>query len=285
MNKIAITIIVAFLTYSASAQDAAQRHELSMNFGDGFSSFQTNPSLGKNQWKNAIRFGLGYHYLFNPNWGVGTGVNFATYKGGMSIKHYDQKQSAVNVQTGNPFNFLVTSPKYKETQQVTMITIPLMAMYQYEFEEKRVFYAELGFKLGFPVSGKSQAKGDFTTKGYYPNLNVTYDDLPVYGFVTNHPFPADKTDIELRTSLMISLETGIKWLLTASSNVYAGIFVDCGLNNMLKEKAGVDKNLVVYQSNTPDKFAYNPAIKSYASKMKPFTIGLTVRYSFQLTKK
>ena len=277
MNKITIAIIAATLTCSAAAQDFTN-HEVSVNIGGGVSSFQTRPTVGKNLGNWASNAGLGYSYFFNQSWAIGTGINFAFYKGGISIDNHDWQQAAINKETGHAFDFLVNSSRYKETQRVTMVTIPLMAQYQYQYEEKIPLYAAFGFKLGIPVSAKNQSKGNFTTKGYYPNLNVTYEDLSDYGFVTNQPFPKNKTDIGLKTAFMMSAELGVKYPLSEKFSLYAGIYVDYGLNNMLKGKSA--GNLVGYQTGTPSQFVYNAAANSYARKMAPFAGGVTVRLSF-----
>jgi len=183
MNKIASIMIASILTCSMAAAQDFIRHEFSVNTGGGISGFQSRPTLGKDYWKSACTVGLGYHYLFNQQWSIGTGTNLAVYNGNISIKNYNQQQVATNTATDNTFNFLVSSSDYKETQRVMTITIPLMAQYQYPFEEKTAFYAALGFKMGIPVSAKSRSKGAFTTKGYYPNLNITYEDFPDYGLL------------------------------------------------------------------------------------------------------
>ena len=283
MNKTAFIIIAAFLSCSAMAQNFP-RHEFSVNAGGGASGFQSRPTVGKDHWTGTATFGLGYHYLFHQNWGISTGINFAAYNGKISIKNYDQQQTATNAATGNAFDFLVSSSNYKETQQAMMIAIPLMAQYQYQFEGKTAFYSALGFKAGIPVSAKSRSKGAFTTKGYYPNLNVTYDNFPDYGFVTDQPFPDDKTGIRVKTAFMASAECGMKWRLVNTTSLYAGIYADFGLNNMLNKKTATHKNLVVYQSNLPAKLVYNTAAELYAGKMRPFAAGVTLRFAFQSVK-
>jgi len=285
MNKIASIMIAAILTCPSVAARDFIRHEFSVNMGGGLSGFQTRPTVGKDHWKSSCTIGLGYHYLFNPNWSIGTGTNFAVYNGKISIKNYHQQQAAANMATGNTFDFLVSSSKYKEMQRVMTITIPLMAQYQYQFEKKTAFYAALGFKAGIPVSAKSRSKGAFTTKGYYPNLNITYEDLPDYGFVNNQPFPNNKKHIELKTAFMASAECGMKWRLVGTTSLYAGIYADFGLNNMLDRKTVAKTNLVVYQSNLPEKLVYNTAAELYARKMRPFAVGVTLRYAFQMVMK
>jgi len=281
MNKKIFIIIIVLLSCSTMAK-SFNRHELSFNVSGGTSVFLSRQSIGKDHWKGTTTFGLGYYYLFHQNWGIGTGINLAVYNGGISIKNYDRQQTVTNTTTGNVFNFLVSSSNYKETQQAVMITIPLMAQCQYQYWKKTTFYTAFGFKAGIPVSAESRLKGVYTTKGYYPNLNVTYENFPDYGFVKDQPFPDDKISIGMKTNFMASAECGVIWCLFKGSTIYAGIYADYGINNMWNKK---NENLVVYQSHSPAHFAYNTAAYSYAQKVKPIAAGVTFRYVFHLVGK
>ena len=285
MNKIAITIIAAILTCSLVAAQDFTRHEFSVNAGGGFSGLQTRPTIGKDHWRGAWTTGLGYQYLFNPNWSIGAGINFSVYQGKMSIKDYHQSQIATNRETGHTFDFEVSSPHYREKQRVMMVTIPVIVQYQYPLDEQKSFYTAFGLKTGIPVSAKSRSKGNFTTKGYYPNLDVTYEDLPEYGFVTNQPFPENKTTIRLKASVMASAECGMKWRLAGTTSLYTGIYADYGFNNMLKNNDKTNKNLVVHQTQSPAQFAYHSAAHMYARNIKPFAVGVTLRYAFGVNGK
>ena len=285
MKKLITIIAVAALTYSAATAQYFNRNEFSINVGGGASSFQTQTTEGKDLWNWTGTAGLGYHFFFNPNWGIGTGANFAIYNGGICINNYSQLQATTNaLHTSNAFDFLVTSTNYKNVQQAMMVTIPLMV--QYQTEGKAAFYAALGAKVGIPILAKSKTEGNFTTKGYYPNPNVTYEDLPEYGFVNNMRFPENETNIKLRTFFMASAELGVKWRLSYTTSLYTGIYADYGLNDMMvKEPAPANSNLVVYQPETPAEFAYNTATNSFAKQIAPLACGITLRLSYSLEGK
>ena len=265
-------ILTIFLTnLSVTAQDF-NHSEYSFNIGVGVSDFRTNPTEGKAFQNSTITTGLNYHFFFNRQWGIGTGVNFTTYNDGITIDDYNKQQTAVNSETGSMFDFHVTMSDYKERHQIVMINIPLMLQFQSKGET--AFYAALGGKAVSPFSAKNRAEGIFTSTGYFPNVNVTYENLPEYGFVNNQSFPGHKTNINLKTAFMASAETGVRWRPIEKLIFYTGVYVDYGLNNSLKS---IDSDLVVYQSNAPAKFAYNNAANAYARQMKPFTFGITVR--------
>ena len=275
MKKIAI-IVTILMCSSVSAQEFTR--EFSVHLGGGISSFQTQPTRGYNLMKLAGATGVSYHYFFKPQWGIGGGLNFTTYKGGISINKYEDKQTTINTATNHTFDFMVSSSAYQETQQTAMLAIPLMAQYQTEGET--AFFAALGFKAGFPLSSKTRSKGVYTTKGYYPNLNVTYEDLPDYGFVTHQSFPGNKTGMRMKPALIASTELGIKCRLDETTFLYVGIYADYGLTNMSKKRNKDVNNLVVYQPESPGQFAYNTAAGLYAKKMSPFAAGIILRFAY-----
>ena len=55
------------------------RSEFSIQIGGGASNLQNLPTIGKELWSWTGTAGLGYHYFFNPQWGVVMGANFAVY--------------------------------------------------------------------------------------------------------------------------------------------------------------------------------------------------------------
>jgi len=281
MKKIAITITAAILTCSAVAQDF-NRIEFSINAGGGMSNFQTRQTNGKDLWNWTGTAGWGFHFFFNPHWGIGTGVNYSIYNTGISINEYYKEQSTINMLTGNPFVFRVRSLDYQENQQSRLVTIPLMI--QYQGAGKTAFYASLGGKAGVPVTSKGNPKGRFTTQGYYENMNVTYEDLPQFGFVTNQPFPDRQNDIRLKPAYLASAELGVKWRLGKVVSLYTGLYVDYGLNDILNKEVANNANAVVFQPATPAQFAYNTAIYSNSKQVKPLAGGITLRLAFGFKK-
>jgi len=280
---------VAILMCSVAAAQDCKHHEFSINVGGGASSFQTRPIVGQDLWNWTATAGLGYYFFFNSHWGIGTGANIAVYNNGLSLKNYDWKQDAINTTMGGsvPFDFLTGSPHYKEPLQAMMVTIPLMLEYHGSFQESKqsVFYFAIGGKAGIPISANSLSKGNFTTKGYYPSLNVTYENIPDYGFVINQPFPENKTGFVLKNAFMASAEMGIKWRLGNKTHLYTGIYADYGINKIWENDPPSNTGLVVYQSATPDQFEYNKATGAYARQMAPLAGGITLRLAFGGCKK
>ena len=152
-----------------------------------------------------------------------------------------------------------------------MLTIPLMLKYR-----GKSFYAAFGGKTGIPVSASSRSEGYFTTRGYFPHLNVTYQNLPDYGFVNNQPFPDNKRDSDVKNAvLMLSVEMGVRWRLGGRASLYSGVYLDYGVTNSASQTSA-GHIIVSYQPSTPAQFAYN----AYAQQLKPFSCGVMLRLAF-----
>ena len=276
MKRIISILTLCLICLGVMAQEF-NRSEVSINLGAGVSGFQVQPTRGNAYQSWTTTLGAGYHLFFNPKWGIGTGLNFAVYNGGISIPEYSKNQVTYNILTDDVLDFQVYVPNYRETQQALMATIPLML--QYQSVGKTIYYGAIGAKAGFPLLAKTRSTGRITTAGYYENLDVYYKHMPEYGFVDDQPFPKDKADINQKVAFMASAEVGIKKLLVNKMSLYLGLYFDYGLNDILKRQpeSGDSPNLVVYQPETPTIFTYNTAVNSFGKQVKPFAIGFTAR--------
>ena len=264
--------LVALLSCLGVTGQEFNHSECSFNIGGGLIDFQGKPSEGQAYRGATVSTGLGYHYFLKPQWGIGTGVTFSIYNDGITVGDYHKQQAATNKVTGSDFDFQVIMSDYKERHQVVMIHIPLMLQFQSRGET--AFYAAIGGKAGIPFSAINRAEGVFTTSGYFPNVNVTYENLPEYGFVSNQPVPGYKTKLNLKTAFLASVETGVRWRPVEKLLFYTGVYVDYGLTNSKNSNA---TDIVVYNFDTPAIFVYNSAANVYAKQMKPFAFGITVR--------
>jgi len=123
--------------------------------------------------------GLGYNasirytYYVYKFMGVTTGLDFSTYSSTIGMKgRYDW---AAESATGIPYSRYMDFDKYgnstfSEVETVYMLEIPLALSFKYK-PQRVGLMGTVGMKLGFPVSGTYQSKG---------NLRL-YNDLGSYG--------------------------------------------------------------------------------------------------------
>jgi len=131
MNRIIINILLfAFFPLLGYAQ-----HEFSIHGGGGMSFLKYEPSIGQQNNGFGGQYGLGYHYFFSPKLGIGTGLEFATYKAKFNANNINSIHNTIDVD-GSPFEFRSSLRGYEENQTATILQIPVMMQYQFGSEQQ-----------------------------------------------------------------------------------------------------------------------------------------------------
>lgn len=98
--------------------------------------------------------GIGYSYIINSDWSIGSGLELAFYNGKYSLKEFSDSYNANDGQYD--FVFHTTAKNYREIQNVTYLNIPIMATFQRPVTGNNNFYVSAGFKFGIPRSSIQQ---------------------------------------------------------------------------------------------------------------------------------
>ena len=278
-----------FLLWGAVGLFAQHTHEFSVSGGGGLSNFSYKASGVEQKSGAGGNFDFGYHYFFTPKWGLGTGAELAFYNANVNIDNFDLAYMAVDME-GASFEFRSTVNAYEEKQSALLLQIPLMLQFQTGGAQK--FYIAAGGKVGLPLNGKYNTTASLRNSGYYARENSLYDTQEFMGFGS---FPDKKTDgdLEFRTAFLVSVESGVKWRLNDTVSLYAGAYLDYGLNNILAERTVASlPALVEYNTADPTAFAINSVIKSrdnlggagatqtFVDKMTPRAAGVRIRLAF-----
>lgn len=278
-----------FLITKATAQ-GGQKHELSIYGLGGFSPLSyTLSDNGVKSGSIGVGAGLGYTLNINPSLGIITGLEMATYSAKASFDNVSEEYEGG---TGKDLlRFSYTLKNCKETQNLILFSIPVMAQYSLSLggSGSTRFYFSGGFKLGLPVSAKADiSPGSANTNGYFADENVNYKILPEHGFASNIPLSDTKKDIDFGFSATLALETGLRFNLTDKIGLYTGVYFDYGLNNIQKVN---DKHPLEYDLNHLSEydvvnerpFLYNSVLNSgFTNKINLLSIGLKVRIGFKL---
>ena len=260
------------------------RSELSFYFGGGLSGLGYKPDAGSQSMGIGGMFGVGYTWFVSGRWGIVTGIEAALYKADFSAdKAYDGNYYAMSGSKpetiGNDFEFSYEYSDYKEKQSALFLQIPVMA----QFQTGR-FFASAGVKIGIPASVKFDVKSsNLTTSGYFPAEHQTYNDLPDRG-LGNIGAKSYSGDIDLSILYSAAFEAGGQWFLGRRTNLYVGVWLDYGLNNLSKTGAiGMKKPAVEYDSNANSSncLKYNSVIDTL-EKISCISTGLKVKFTFSL---
>jgi hypothetical protein len=121
----------------------------------------------------------------------------------------------------------------KEKQQLLFLEVPLGLNYQHGLTEKVRILATLGVKISVPLQPTYKTTGgEIVTTGYYDQWNVELSDLPQYGF--NTITEQLKGDVSVKSSYSGFADLGAVYGLSSKVDLYAGGYVNYGLNNVAK---------------------------------------------------
>lgn len=282
------TILLVFTLATTVLAFAQSKQEISVYLGAGPSSLKYDlGSSGETSSKFGPLLGVGYTYKLNSQWGIVSGLEMATYKTDVTASTL-KNQYMTKDNYGNDFEWRLSLNNLEENQKGTYINIPLMA--QFTPGNNGKFYTNFGFKVGLPMSGKYEAKyTKLVTSGYYPETGAEYTDINFRGF-GEFGGSSQKGDIDFGVAFILAVECGLKWSLSNSMNLYAGGYVDYGLNNIVKDSG--KSELIPYNNDNPTNFGYNSLMQSvqldgsttkpFVDKVVPFALGLKVRLGFSL---
>jgi hypothetical protein len=284
MRNIFLTVCCLIIFTAAKAQNVQKderKHELSIYGLGGYSPINfALDSRGSKSGSMGGGAGLGYTFNINSSLGIVTGVEMTMYGAEISFDNvsgeYDEGKDKQQLQFSYSLN------GYEEKQSITVFSIPVMAQYSLPLGSGSTkFYASGGFKLGFPIVAKADIKpGTAKTSGYYAHENITYENLPQHGFVTDLVLQNVKQDLKPGFSAALALEAGARFSLTDKIDLYTGAYLDYGLNSIQKTN---DRHLLEYDSFNETTFKHNSVLDTgLTSKANMLSAGLKLRIGFKL---
>ncbi len=309
MKKIIFIFITLFFALSANSRNNSQtgndslrienqdslkekRHEISIGIGGGYSSLKYQPTVGDYKYGLGGNVSVGYTYLFKPNWGIVTGLEFALYNAKTQFTNHSDRYVAIDDENKyNQLTLIVESMNnFEEKQQAYYLNIPLMLQYQSNGDNTNKFYAAVGGKLGIPVQCKYNSVGDYVTKGKYAFTESIFEDQPEHGFYTYKGLQEDGK-LKLNLNFQLSGELGYKWLVAEDKYLYTGVYCDYGLTDIRKTKDS-PKNVLQYNNDNLPGYTVNSILEShytndkgtfnYVKKVNTLSFGLKVRLAFKL---
>lgn len=281
-------IVAGLLTCAIASSQEIVKHEISVWGSGGLSALKTGTNIGNAKNKAGGSVGIGYSYIIDNNWSIGSGLELAFYNGKYTLNEFSDSYDANDGQYD--FVFHTTLKNYKEKQNVTYLNIPIMATFQRPMVGKSNFYISAGFKFGIPVKKNMKVlNADFNNYGYYPEWENPIQDDPYFMGFGVFKSSGKKGNLELKTSCILSVETGLKWSLKDNLGLYTGVYLDYGLNDIKKNS---DKKLIQYNTANPSDYIHNSGISSHyilddndrslVDKIHTMAVGLKAKLAFSL---
>jgi outer membrane protein OmpA-like peptidoglycan-associated protein len=247
INKSKNNILVAaacLMMISISAK--AQKQEFSIAVGGGLQGIQYNLQHGDASLKPGFQLGLGYMRSIHKRWGIRSGLELGLYRSKASLTQNVLNTTHEIDSENSAFEYRVKANGYHEEQKVWAVNIPLMLQFHPEFN-KNGLYAQAGLRLALSVSNKYSTSADqIIATGYYPDYNLEITELPVHGFGTQNGWKGEG-EYDLKPSWSVAAEAGWRFKLSANNHLYAGLYIDYGLNDIKKTEG--NGALLSYQPN------------------------------------
>lgn len=262
----------------------AQTNEFSIAAGGGLQGLQYKLKNGDASLKPGFQLGLGYMRGIGKRWGLRTGLELGFYQTKASLAPKTQYNSYEIDSENSAFEYRVKANGYREEQKVWAVNIPVMLQYHPVFN-RNGFYAQAGLRMSIPVSQKYTTSADqISAFGYYPDVNLEITDLPVHGFGTQAGWKG-KGEYDLKLSFALATELGWRFRLSGKNNLYAGLYLDYGLND-IKETTG-DQTFLTYNPSglTQSKATGLFALREEAGDARLVAYGIKFRIGFGSNKK
>jgi hypothetical protein len=253
------------------------KHEYSVYLTGGISNLLYELSDGG---KSSGGFGFGggaaYIHNFNLKWGLSAGLEIASYKGNASYDLLNETYQTFDSEN-EPYSsvtYMYDVAHYRETQNLTMLSIPVKARFKIPLNVTMVYYASGGLKLGIPASASAKISGGAVhSDGDYEYENVIYKGLPEYAFFNGQNYGSHTSKIAAGVAAIFTLETGLRFIIDRSV-LYAGVYFDYSLNSIKNDDS---KHPLHFDGLIRRESVLNSAL---AAKLKTMSIGLTLGIGF-----
>ena len=272
ITSIAFTGLWLVCPHSLNAQGKDKpSSEISFTLGGPTSSLTYDVQGADVKQGTGINFGMEYTLYFSNNFGVSLGAEYQRFKAKTKASNLSGAYEAVDFEQEN-FEFRYSMERFEEKQKIGFINIPIMFVYQ---NQEYNFYIKGGGKIGIPISGKFNSSYDLSTSGYYPQYEGELFDPKFMCFGQFDNVKA-KGDVDVNVCYIATFEAGLIQPM-GKSKLYAGFYIDYGLND-ISDKKSVPVSYTVQDNGAG--FKHNSILNSdYVDKVKTLSLGVKLRYS------
>lgn len=223
----------------------------------------------------------GYIYSLNTHFGIGSGLEFSQYKQEVSLSQSSVILSSFEVDAStSAFVYNVTTSNYIEKQTLHALQIPLFVQYKTNINKGIDFNFRAGAKYFLPVNYKFKATADYANgSAYYPDVNLTIDDLPEYGFGRQNNY-SSSGEYETKGIIMSSFELGFTFDMAAKNSLYVALFLENGYGTILDQNK--NESYIGYnQTSVSDRKPNGLYSTDKDAEIKPVAFGITFGWNFK----
>jgi len=189
----------------------------------------SNTEIYQVEYQQNMNFGFELSYMFTRGFGLGTGVGMNTYSTSYSIDYYNEPSPSMLIDIdGDEYLPNVYVTDLVETDVYESIEIPLLLKFR-TGKGKTAFYMDLGVIYSL-ISGYYTQEGYSTRSGYYPEWELTLEDIEEYGFYNYKSLDGTQTDLVVPSSglsayaaMGLSIPLSHNFYMKLGANVRYGI--------------------------------------------------------------
>jgi hypothetical protein len=223
----------------------------------------------------------GYIYSLNSHFGIGSGLEFSQYKQEVSLSESSTTFASFEVDAStSAFVYNVTTNNYREKQTLHALQIPLFVQYKTSINKGIDFNFRAGAKYFLPVNYKIIATADYANgSAYYPDVNLTIDDLPEYGLGGQNNY-SSSGEYKTKGIIMSSFELGFTFDMGRKNSLYAAMFLERGYGTILDQNN--NESYVGYnQTSVSDRKTNGLYSTDKDAEIKPVAFGVTLGWNFK----
>jgi hypothetical protein len=138
--------------------------------------------LVTDKYKFSVSADLGYY--FSRNLGLISGIEYSLFSSELSLANYNNSFNTTDADN-ETFEKRVNGSGITETQNITFLKVPVKLSLRILPGNRIGFFINGGINVVLPLNSTYEGSGTFSYSGYYPAYNVTFSNLPAYGFDSN----------------------------------------------------------------------------------------------------
>lgn len=278
-----ITLFVAAaFSLSVCAQQSVYDNYAGVNLGGGMNTMLYQAANGSSKVGGGFEAGLFYARFFNNLVGLGAGFQY-TFATSSALYNTTEVTTGL-VHPSNPnmtYNLTTSFNNWREQQTIGWLSIPVEVLFRYPVVNNWLFLGGVGLSIDFPVHGAYKAKGgDYTNSGTFPDLGpYALTNMPEHGFSTYNDVQGAKINNRAKAGGSILLDAGMRYALKEHWGVYMGLYLGCGLTNLIAEAKTAP--MVLINATNASQIDYAGTFDSNETKVaRLFRFGVKVAVDF-----
>ncbi|MCZ8228827.1 outer membrane beta-barrel protein [Flavobacterium sp.] len=223
----------------------------------------------------------GYIYSLTKHFGIGSGVEFSQYKQEVTLSQPSATLTSFEIDAStSAFNYNVSTKNYRERQTLHAVQIPLFVQYKTNTNQGVEVNFRAGAKYFLPVNYKVKATADYVNgSAYYPDVNLTIDDLPEFGFGGQANY-SSSGKYTTKGIIMSSFELGFTFDMGSKHSLYAAMFFENGYGTILNQNK--NESYIGYNpTSVSDRAANGLYSTDKDAEIKPIAFGVTLGWNFK----